>query len=299
MSIKLMSAIFDVEIHDLQFIHTTNHQDGTIDDVNSTVRASTAKFVLIALADHSNDYGEGAYPGISRLERKTNLSRQAVIDALEALQKNGLITVNGLSRLGTNNYTINIRSFPKMADEISELPELVSPADQGSMPGVLELVSPADHNHHVTIHKPSTAINVPKIIAKANIAVDHILESAQKSATKTWTSLPEIYHSYGKAFCVSTGLSYHKRYFNDWASTFDEWSLDGYQPSDVVLAVDLCRDKGSDISRPGSITWKLRSMVAQRQPEQSVPNFTGAVDPDEPKYTLSPRLRSAQAPGNS
>lgn len=270
MSVNLMSSVFNCNIPELKT------------DDGKTVPDTTAKSVLLAMADNANDEGEGSYPGVDTLCRKTNYSTSTVCNALNALRHNGFTTLVGRSRRDTNNYTISVAKILEF-----QWPKREDSSHRNASVSVVET------NPLVTIHKPSTAINVPKIIAKANIAVDHVLENAQKSTTKTWTSLPEIYHSYGKAFCVSTGLSYHKRYFSDWASTFDEWTIDGYQPSDVSLAVDLCREKGSDISRPGSITWKLRSMVASRQPEPSVPNFTGAVDPDEPKYIPSPRLRAA------
>ncbi len=76
MSINLMSAIFRTEFRDLQ------------DAEGNTTKASTAKFVCIALADHANDEGEGAYPSINKLSYKTNLSRTAVINALDALKFN-------------------------------------------------------------------------------------------------------------------------------------------------------------------------------------------------------------------
>jgi hypothetical protein len=146
MSIKLMAAIFETEIFDLTY--TKNGQD-------HKAKASTVKIMLLALADHANDYGESSYPGYSKLEKKTCLSRQGISDTLEALKYNGLITVSDEpSRIGTNDYTINIRAFPGMAEEAASLPELVKPLDQGSQATLLPLVKPLDYNHHSTIIQP-------------------------------------------------------------------------------------------------------------------------------------------------
>jgi DNA-binding transcriptional ArsR family regulator len=68
------------------------------------VRASTATLVCLALADHANDEGKGAYPSIDRLASKTKLSRRSVIYTLEALQEAGIITKVGYSEYGTACY---------------------------------------------------------------------------------------------------------------------------------------------------------------------------------------------------
>jgi hypothetical protein len=154
MSIKLMSAIFETEMRDMPY---------TKDGQEHKAKASTAKLVLLALADHANDYGD-AFPGYSRLEIKTCLSRQGIADTLEALKQNGLLSIgHERSRMGTNDYTINIRAFPAMHKEADELPAVVKPLEkvkesshltttsQATLP---EVVKPLDHNHHSTINKP-------------------------------------------------------------------------------------------------------------------------------------------------
>lgn len=101
MSVNLMSAIFETEFFDL------TDQNGNV------TKASTAKLVLLAMADHANDEGEGSYPSIERLCRKTALSAQTIRNTFDALRHNGIIELQGLSKHGTNNHTINTKSFPK------------------------------------------------------------------------------------------------------------------------------------------------------------------------------------------
>lgn len=94
-----MSLVFEYDMPDLQT------------DDGKTVPDSTAKFVLLALADHCNDEGEGAYPGVKRICKKTSMSNQTVCNALNALRHNGYTTLEGKSKSDTNNYTINMGKF--------------------------------------------------------------------------------------------------------------------------------------------------------------------------------------------
>lgn len=142
MSIKLMSAIFETEFTDLKI--------GA--DADRVVKASTAKIVMLAIADHANDEGKGSHPGLTRLERKTGLSRQGVIDAIKALKYNGIIHVlDEMSEYGTNEYVINTECFPCL--EGSQATLLVKPLDQSShltstsQATLPVLVKPLDSNH--------------------------------------------------------------------------------------------------------------------------------------------------------
>ena len=101
MSVNLMSSIFEVEFFDIK------------DAEGNVTKASTAKLVLLAMADHANDEGEGAYPSIERLCKKTALSEQTIRNTFDALRHNGIIELSGKSKYGTNNHTINTKSFPR------------------------------------------------------------------------------------------------------------------------------------------------------------------------------------------
>lgn len=100
MSVRTMSLVFEYDMPELKT------------DDGKTVPDSTAKFVLLALADHCNDEGEGAYPGVKRICKKTSMSSQTVCNALNALRHNGYTTLQDqASKAGTNNYTINLDKF--------------------------------------------------------------------------------------------------------------------------------------------------------------------------------------------
>jgi DnaD/phage-associated family protein len=99
MSVRTMSLVFEYDMPDL------------LTDDGRTVPDSTAKFVLLALADHASDEGEGAYPGVKRICKKTSMSSQTVCNALNALRFNGYTNLEGKSKLETNNYTINLEKL--------------------------------------------------------------------------------------------------------------------------------------------------------------------------------------------
>jgi biotin operon repressor len=141
-----MSSIFRTEFRDLQ------------DAGGNTTKASTAKFVCIALADHANDEGEGAYPSIEKISYKTNLSRTAVINALDALKHNGILLVAGESKYRTVNYTVN----PSCFSQDSQPALLVNPLDSEGQPEIPSRVNPLDPNHPLTINESSSEQEISK-----------------------------------------------------------------------------------------------------------------------------------------
>ena len=187
MSINLMSAIFRTEFRDLQ------------DSDGNTTKASTAKFVCIALADHANDEGEGAYPSIGRLSYKTNLSRTAVINALDALKYNGILTANGTSKWDTVNYTVNSACFSQDGQPAL----LVNPLDSPQSTHLTPPVIPVDPNHPLTILKPSTDIT-EQDHAEANKAVDAHLAMMNFPGAKREARISAIQSYLGETFHRNT-----------------------------------------------------------------------------------------------
>jgi hypothetical protein len=118
------------------------------------------------------------------------------------------------------------------------------------------------------------AEKIQKITKSANKTVDAILENERKSTGKQWTNLPEIYHPFAKVFQDLTGIIYTKKQSFDWMDTFDEWLKGGFQPSDVDAAIRSIQNGGRvSISRPGSVTWKLRAGIAARHISVPVSDF--------------------------
>lgn len=110
-----MSQVYDAHFHDVEFVHQGKKKSGEAFSKNVRVLAPSLKSVCLALADHANDEGEGAYPSITKLEDKTELSRVSVIACLTAMKQEGIIFFAGMSKRETCNYTIMKEKLVEMA----------------------------------------------------------------------------------------------------------------------------------------------------------------------------------------
>lgn len=144
-----MSDILETEFIDLDYIKGGDSKKS---------KASSCKILLLSIADHCNDDGI-AYPGLTRLELKTALSRQGVIDTIEALKQNGILQIIRKNEdFGTNTYRVNQSAFgknKKLSDFVisqATLPVVVKPLDQ-------QVVKPLDLNHHIN-HQLTTTENI-------------------------------------------------------------------------------------------------------------------------------------------
>jgi len=161
------------------------------DSETRKAKASTCKLVLLAIADHANDYGE-AYPGYTKLEIKTALSRQGLADTIEALKYNGLLSVaDKPSRLHTNDYTINIRALPAVARELPDVIES-SHLTTKSQATLLEPVKSLDSNHNITIKQPSINNN-QELFAKAHKDYTNNIAMLTPYSSESLSDLCNIY----------------------------------------------------------------------------------------------------------
>jgi hypothetical protein len=105
MSITIMSAIFWSEFPE--------HLD---DDSGNSIRAATAKIVMLALADTASDEGKSCYPSIDHLVRKTGVSERGLQKALAVLAYNGLLQIAHRAHDGshTNEYTIILGAYARL-----------------------------------------------------------------------------------------------------------------------------------------------------------------------------------------
>lgn len=253
MSIKLMSAIFETEFRDLPY---------TKDGEDRKAKASTAKLLLLAIADHANDYGESAYPGYDKLEIKTALSRQGIADTLEALKQNGLVVIaEEKSRLNTNDYSINIMAFPKM----SESSHLTN-ASQATLPAG---VKPLDLNHPLTTTKPPIVLSEEEI-QQVNSKVDAIIAGGQNP--NNWkgreTFQPNDYPLVDWYHKV-TGQDCPKSKQKDWHKAVQLWYTNNLTVKDLQAAYDMDIKWRGVFTSPNQLTDKAIALKAQpRKPDE-------------------------------
>jgi hypothetical protein len=249
-----MSAIFETEFRDL------------VDADGNVTKASTAKFVAISLADHANDDGEGAYPGIDKTAKKTNLSRNCVINTLDALKHNGIITLQGSSRFGTNNYTINPECFVKVEGGKSRV--LVHPVDCLGTPSVLEGVHPVDPNH--TLNKQETSnVLTARDFQEAGEKVEKII--AIQGVAGAWQGrelVPPHLLKYADWWNGKSGQVMKGKVNKEWFKAFNEWYSNGLEIStlDEVYQLEVAWKKV--IAKPSELTTKAIAIQALPKPTQ-------------------------------
>lgn len=120
-----------------------------------------ARLVLIAIANHANEYGENAYPSIDTIGREAHLSPRQVIRCVQELEQLGeldvlresnkanryRILVNGLNRGVTNSHSIKGTSLTTKTygSRDKSSPEM-SPGDKLSPPAHWVCGKPIDRD---------------------------------------------------------------------------------------------------------------------------------------------------------
>lgn len=72
------------------------------------IKETTAKIVLLAIADSSNDFGEESWQSFQTIADKSSIERRSVIRAVRALINHGYLKVSEVTQYGTNKFTINL-----------------------------------------------------------------------------------------------------------------------------------------------------------------------------------------------
>jgi len=211
MSVNLMSAIFEAEFFDLK------------DEEGNVTKASTAKLVLLSMADHANDEGEGAYPSIERLCRKTALSEQTIRNTFDALRHNGIIELAGRSKYGTNNHTINTNSFPRAkGKEVTYL--TLYPL--GGLTG--EVTPPNESPSTMLPVIPESSITIKETSTPKGDLVDAVLQYEQKP-----TSIRSAIKEYFRL-----NVNWETKTARQWM----EWAVsEEITPNQIACAADLWR----------------------------------------------------------
>ena len=154
MSVRVMSLVFEAKLPDINLTGKTVRR----------VTAPTLKLVLLALGDHCNDDGDGAYPSLVTLEHKTGMAHSSVINSLSALKSQGFILRSGISKRGTTNYSINVPMLKSLVHQVdypnqASLPGVnaSTPGDKTSTPGAPE----SSFNHPSSIHNNKENNKIP------------------------------------------------------------------------------------------------------------------------------------------
>lgn len=264
MSVNLMSAIFQTEFFDL-----TNSE-------GQVTKASTAKLILLAMADCANDQGEGAYPSIPTLSRKTALSEQTIRNTFETLSYNGIITEVEISRYGTHNHTINANSFPKsIGKEVTRLTlypldpqtSILTPSN-----GCETSTYPFDPNH-ITIHKTTDVSLSKEELDQVNKQVDAMIDSAKHDTWQGRELIRDNLLPLADWYNRTTGQVMTKRVQKSWWKALQDWQDEGLAPEHLQTAYDA-QSKWRTVSDPNQLTKDACAVKAAGNATKNENDFT-------------------------
>jgi hypothetical protein len=220
MSVRVMSMVYAAHFQDITFIHEGKKKTG--EEYKKTVKVLNCnlKSVCLALADNTNDEGEGSYAGLETLSSKTELSEVTVIACLEAMKKEQIIFYVGRSKWHTCNYTVNKAKLAEMATWKRQKRE--KPQTKAAL---VSKVKPLQPQTKAALENPSLHPN-PSINDESKPAVN-LNEEAKKAIEKKVGILKELYEqNIGAATPLLMGM------FRNAALTY---SQDWYQPAFEVM----------------------------------------------------------------
>ena len=131
-----MSAIITGKLFWTKFTDLS-YKDKNGKDVQ--VKETTAKIVMLAIGDSADDYGENSWQSFERIAIKASLEKRSVIRVIRALLSHEYLAVAGITKYGTNNFSININKLgeppkarpkngrPKTSDSEAKTSDLESP----------------------------------------------------------------------------------------------------------------------------------------------------------------------------
>lgn len=71
------------------------------------IKETTAKIVMLAIADSADDYGENSWQSFETIAQKASIERRSVIRVVRALLEHKYLTIAGITQYGTNNFGVN------------------------------------------------------------------------------------------------------------------------------------------------------------------------------------------------
>lgn len=74
------------------------------------------RYVLLIMANYSNKEGYAVYPSVATIAAKTGLSERTVQRCIRELEAAGILTKEGTTRAGCNDYSINMKALEGVTD---------------------------------------------------------------------------------------------------------------------------------------------------------------------------------------
>jgi len=268
-----MNIVYEAHFYDIEFEHKGKKKTGEEFTKKIKVVASNLKSICLALADHANDEGEGAYPSIWKLESKTELSRVTVIACLKALKHQGIATYMGISKFDTCNYTINREILVEMASrerqKREKQPSKATSPSKAAIPAVVKPLSSdskaalpePSFNHHLTNTEggkktPPSEWGLTWQLAAGvkEVVLPDEDQAAQAKISNAVELFPQAYKELARAFILATGIFPIKSDVGGWCKAFrDQDVRTGLTPDDIAQACKQMFNDKLTIKDPFSV----------------------------------------------
>lgn len=273
MSVRVMALVFDAHFHDIEFQAERKKKTGETVTQSYKILAPTAKWITVALADHSNDQGEGAYPSLERLCDKTDLSMVTVVNGLKALKHIKLISYEGKSKYGTSNYTINLALLQAMKEQEKQVREKAPSKATLEQP-----LKPLYTASKATLDEPSLTVPKPFCAKPAQetpalkqrppsawgigwqlaAGVDRVeLPTSDEQTQAELANALNLFHEpekpYILAFYQETGILPVQADVAYWRKAISYQRAKGVTPENLVIAAQQASKDGMTISSPKSL----------------------------------------------
>lgn len=209
------------------------------------------------------------YKTSEEIESETGLSYNEQKTARAALKEAGLLEEHYARLDHQMKFRVNLDA---VNDKWGTLQPIIPESGNPSLgkDGIHYSLNESENTSENTYIEPAE-----DIFLQASKKVDYIIEANEKAKSRSWSNLPANYHDYGRAFFEVTGLKYVKSMAFDCMSTFDEWRESGFSPDNVREAFAELKAAGKQgmVSRPGSLTWKLRSLAVENNTKEVFPCY--------------------------
>lgn len=259
MSVRIMALIFEANFADCQV-------------QSRKVSAATAKFVCLALADHCNDEGKGAYPSVDRLAHKVNMTSRTVIFALRALEEMGIIKASGISEYGTKDYTISIEAVKELEKYTPIYRDESDDINHEGLKVTTLRAESDDKKVSLLSDKPSLkpSLNQSALTSKEKClegnrrALENFYQK-QTSGQTDFAWLDEGLVHFARAFVHAWNPDYQPmgREYALWKSELWEWQRLGLTDDIIERTVTKMRKENLTIKSPKSITGIALDMKAK------------------------------------
>lgn len=283
MSVRLMNLVYEARFRDVEFERVVKKKTGDVIKKIVKVLAPNLKSVCLALADHANDEGEGAYPSITRLESKTELSRPTVIACLKGLQNQGIASNMGLSRLGTCNYTLSMEKLTEMTRwEPQKRRKTAGKAALPSKAALPAVVKPLPEGGEAALLKPSINHTQPSVGADApppvwglgwqiaagveKVTLPDEDEQAEARLRDAVGMFAPAYQELARAFILATDIYPLEKHVSGWSQAFkDQQAQTGLAPEDVTEACRQMLSEDLTVKDPFSVMNKVPNIRSKRK----------------------------------